>query len=50
MSCEEGCRIICRFTAGLHNFEEIYKEIVNEWVVYDNSSRTPVLIGEGGKR
>jgi predicted ABC-type ATPase len=39
-----------RFAAGLHNFEEIYKEIVNEWVVYDNSSKTPVLIEEGGKR
>jgi predicted ABC-type ATPase len=39
-----------RFKAGLHNFEEIYKPIVDEWVVYDNSSRTPILIEEGVTR
>ena len=36
-----------RFTAGLRNFEEIYKPIVNEWALYDNSSRKPILIEEG---
>ena len=39
-----------RFAAGLRNFEEIYKLIVDEWVVYDNSSRTPLLIEEGVTR
>ena len=39
-----------RFVAGLRNFEEIYKLIVDEWVVYDNSSRTPILIEEGVTR
>jgi len=39
-----------RFAAGLRNFEEIDKLIVDEWVVYDNSSRTPILIEEGVTR
>jgi predicted ABC-type ATPase len=32
---------------GLRNFEEIYKPIVNEWALYDNSFATPILIEEG---
>ncbi len=36
-----------RFTAGLRNFEEIYKPIVDEWALYDNSFVTPTLIEEG---
>jgi predicted ABC-type ATPase len=36
-----------RFAAGLRNFEEIYKPLVNEWALYDNSFATPVLIEEG---
>lgn len=36
-----------RFTAGMRNFETIYKAIVNEWAIFDNSSQTPILIGEG---
>ena len=37
-----------RFTSGLRNYEEIYKPIVDEWALYDNSSSTPILIEEGG--
>ena len=37
-----------RFASGLRNFEEIYKTIVDEWALYDNSSRTPLLVEEGG--
>ncbi|MFZ3115929.1 MAG: AAA family ATPase [Syntrophales bacterium] len=37
-----------RFASGLRNFEEIYKPIVDEWALYDNSSRTPILVEEGG--
>lgn len=33
--------------AGLRNFEKIYKPIVNEWALYDNSFTTPILIEEG---
>ncbi len=36
-----------RFKAGIHNLEELYKPIVDEWVVYDNSSGMPILIAEG---
>jgi predicted ABC-type ATPase len=36
-----------RFTAGRRNFEEIYKQMVDEWALYDNSSRIPMLIEEG---
>ena len=36
-----------RFAAGLRNYEKIYKPIVDEWVLYDNSFTTPNLIEEG---
>jgi predicted ABC-type ATPase len=36
-----------RFAAGLNNFENLYKQIVNEWALYDNSGSAPLLI-EGG--
>ncbi len=36
-----------RFTAGWRNFAAIYRDIVDEWVVYDNSGDEPVLIAEG---
>lgn len=39
-----------RFISGLRNFEEIYKPMVDEWALYDNSSRTPMLIEEGEKK
>lgn len=38
-----------RFTAGLYNLDSLYKPIVDEWVVYDNSGLTPQLIAEGTK-
>ena len=36
-----------RFHAGLRNFEHIYKGLVDEWAVYDNSGDQPVLVEEG---
>jgi predicted ABC-type ATPase len=39
-----------RFASGLRNFEEIYKPIVDEWALYDNSSRTSLLVEEGGMK
>jgi predicted ABC-type ATPase len=36
-----------RFASGLSNFERVYKAVVDEWALYDNSSRTPILIEEG---
>jgi predicted ABC-type ATPase len=39
-----------RFTAGLHNFYALYKELVDVWAWYDNSDQSPVLIASGEKR
>jgi len=36
-----------RFASGLRNFENLYKTIVDEWALYDNSGSDPVLIEEG---
>lgn len=36
-----------RFGAGLRNFERIYKGLVDEWAMYDNSGDQPVLVEEG---
>jgi predicted ABC-type ATPase len=36
-----------RFQAGLRNFENLYKPIVNEWLLYDNSDASPQLLAEG---
>ena len=35
-----------RFLAGWRNFESIYRELVDEWVVFDNSGSIPVLLAE----
>ncbi len=39
-----------RFHAGLRNFEKIYRELVDQWKIYDNSGREPVLLSSGGKQ
>ena len=36
-----------RFSAGWHNFQQIYQEIVNEWRLYDATKEFPKLIEEG---
>ncbi len=36
-----------RFVAGLRNFEDAYRGLVNSWVLYDNSEPTPRLIASG---
>jgi predicted ABC-type ATPase len=36
-----------RFDAGLRNFRDIYRELVDEWWWYDNSDKTPRLISTG---
>ena len=35
-----------RFLAGWRNFESIYRELVDEWAIFDNSGRVPVLLAE----
>lgn len=36
-----------RFSRGLTNFTEVYKNLVDAWVLYDNSGELPVLIDTG---
>ncbi len=38
-----------RFIAGFANFQNIYKNLVNGWTLYDNSGQSPQLIDSGGK-
>ena len=38
-----------RYKAGWKNFQEIYKDLVDTWVLFDNSGDKPVLLDEGGK-
>jgi predicted ABC-type ATPase len=37
-----------RFDAGLRNFQDLYRRLVDKWEWYDNSDRTPRLISELG--
>jgi predicted ABC-type ATPase len=39
--------IVRRFEAGWRNFERHYKDIVDDWVVYDNSGNSPVVVDSG---
>ena len=36
-----------RFESGSRNFQSVYRPLVDSWMLYDNSGRTPVLIGGG---
>ena len=38
-----------RFDSGWRNFETIYRNLVDEWAVYDNSGETPILLEEGSR-
>lgn len=38
-----------RFHSGLRNFESIYRDMVDEWAMYDNSGDTPILVSEVSK-
>jgi predicted ABC-type ATPase len=33
-----------RFDAGLRNFEDVYKSLVNAWVLYDSSEEVPRVL------
>ena len=36
-----------RFAAGLRNFEQVYRDVVDAWAIYDNAGDEPVLINWG---
>ena len=44
-----GDVVIRRFAAGWRNFNQVYKPLVDAWVLYDNSGDAPVRIEAGGK-
>jgi predicted ABC-type ATPase len=37
-----------RFSAGVHNFQDVYRHRVDYWRRFDNSGTTPILKDEGG--
>ncbi len=39
-----------RFDKGLNNFHNVYKKLVDSWVLYDNSDEMPQLIDKGKNR
>jgi predicted ABC-type ATPase len=38
-----------RFKRGWENFEQVYRALVDHWLLYDNSGGAPILVGQGGK-
>jgi predicted ABC-type ATPase len=36
-----------RYKGGLKNFFDLYQKSVDEWIVYDNSETTPMLVAKG---
>lgn len=36
-----------RFSSGLRNFHDLYRPLVNSWVLYDNSGIEPLMISSG---
>lgn len=39
-----------RFHAGWNNFRQVCRDIVDEWVLFDNSSDEPKLLEEWSRR
>ena len=39
-----------RFDAGWHNFQTVYRDLVDDWKIYDYSTGAPVPLAEGGRR
>ena len=39
-----------RFAAGLENFKNLYKPLVDAWVLYDNAGDEPILLDWGERR
>ena len=38
-----------RFSAGIHNFQKVYKELADNWALYDNSGEQPIIIERSTK-
>lgn len=47
---QEALAVVCRrYAAGLKNFEQVYRDAVDAWAMYDNSGDEPVLSNWGEK-
>lgn len=44
-----GSVIRRRFRLGWRNFEQVYRPLVDRWILYDNSGPTPILLAKGEK-
>jgi len=38
-----------RFRLGWTNFEQVYRPLVDRWLLYDNSGPIPILLAKGDK-
>jgi predicted ABC-type ATPase len=38
-----------RFRLGWTNFEQVYRPLVDHWLLYDNSGPIPILLARGEK-
>ncbi|HAM51465.1 MAG TPA: Zeta toxin family protein [Nitrospiraceae bacterium] len=38
-----------RYVKGWHNFQHLYKQLVDAWILFDNSGEKPKLLDEGEK-
>ncbi|MFN0072710.1 MAG: zeta toxin family protein [Chloroflexota bacterium] len=36
-----------RFPLGLWNFEHLYRDLLDDWLLYDNSGNAPVVVATG---
>jgi len=39
-----------RFYAEWHNFETLYRDLADDWVLYDNSGEQPLVLTEESQR
>jgi predicted ABC-type ATPase len=39
-----------RFRSGWHNFEHVYRPLVDHWILYDNSGSAPTLVAKGDRQ
>jgi predicted ABC-type ATPase len=39
-----------RFFAGRENFNKIYKDLVDQWVLFDNTGEIPIILDRKGDK
>ena len=38
-----------RYEKGWYNFQNIYRQLADAWVLFDNTDKTPKLLDKGGR-